>query len=134
MENSAIAEQRLRRGAFFRRNSPRTGAKGKVRRAACFASQELQAFAPLNGGTTRDNPRQPGRQENTMSEHVYKQIELTGSSTQSSDDAIRVALTKASKTLRGIHWFQVTDTRGHVEDGKVAHWQVTIKVGLRIDD
>jgi len=69
-----------------------------------------------------------------MSEHVYKQIELTGSSAQSSDDAIRVALTKASKTLRGIHWFQVTDTRGHVEDGKVAHWQVTIKVGLRIDD
>jgi flavin-binding protein dodecin len=73
-------------------------------------------------------------QENTMSEHVYKHIELTGSSTQSSDDAVRVALTKASKTLRGIHWFQVTDTRGHVEDGKVAHWQVTIKVGLRIDD
>ena len=69
-----------------------------------------------------------------MPEHVYKSIELTGSSEQSSDDAVRVALAKASKTLRGIHWFQVTDTRGHVEDGKVAHWQVTIKVGLRIDD
>ena len=69
-----------------------------------------------------------------MTDHVYKQIELTGSSTQSSDDAIRVALEKASKTLRNLHWFQVTETRGQVEDGKVAYWQVTLKVGLRIDD
>jgi dodecin len=72
--------------------------------------------------------------ENIMSEHVYKQIELTGSSPTSCDDAVRVALDKASKTLRNIHWFQVTETRGHVEDGKIAHWQVTIKVGLRIED
>ncbi|TKC87181.1 dodecin domain-containing protein [Trinickia terrae] len=69
-----------------------------------------------------------------MSDHVYKQIELTGSSTQSSDDAIRCAIAKASKTLRNLHWFQVTDTRGHIENDKVVHWQVTIKVGLRIDD
>jgi flavin-binding protein dodecin len=72
--------------------------------------------------------------ENTMSEHVYKQIELTGSSPQSSDDAVRVALSKASKTLRNMHWFEVVETRGHIEDGKILHWQVTIKVGLRIDD
>ena len=69
-----------------------------------------------------------------MTDHVYKTIELTGSSEQSSDDAVRVALSKASKTVRNIHWFQVTETRGHVEEGKVAHWQVTLKVGLRIDD
>jgi flavin-binding protein dodecin len=69
-----------------------------------------------------------------MTDHVYKQIELTGSSTQSSDDAIRVALEKASKTLRNLHWFEVTGTRGQVEDGKVSHWQVSLKVGLRIDD
>jgi dodecin len=69
-----------------------------------------------------------------MTDHVYKTIELTGSSEQSSDDAVRVALSKASKTLRNIHWFQVTETRGHVEEGKIAHWQVTLKVGLRIDD
>ncbi|QSN62372.1 MULTISPECIES: dodecin [unclassified Caballeronia] len=69
-----------------------------------------------------------------MSDHVYKQIELTGSSTQSSDDAVRVALAKASKTLRNMHWFEVTETRGHIENGEVLHWQVTIKVGLRIDD
>jgi flavin-binding protein dodecin len=69
-----------------------------------------------------------------MTDHVYKTLELTGSSEQSSDDAVRVALEKASKTMRNIHWFQVTETRGHVEDGKIAHWQVTVKVGLRIDD
>jgi len=69
-----------------------------------------------------------------MTDHVYKTIELTGSSEDSSDDAVRVALAKASKTMRNIHWFQVTETRGHVEDGKIAHWQVTLKVGLRIDD
>jgi flavin-binding protein dodecin len=69
-----------------------------------------------------------------MSDHVYKQIELTGSSPVSIDDAVRVALNKASKTLRNIHWFQVTETRGLVENNTVAHWQVTLKVGLRIDD
>jgi flavin-binding protein dodecin len=74
------------------------------------------------------------QKENTMTEHVYKQIELTGSSTKSSDDAVRVAITKASKTLRNIHWFEVTETRGHVENGEIAHWQVTLKVGIRIDD
>ena len=69
-----------------------------------------------------------------MSDHVYKQIELTGSLQQSSDDAIRKAIEKASHTLHNLHWFQVTDTRGHIEGGQVVHWQVTIKVGLRIDD
>ncbi|SAL13759.1 hypothetical protein AWB68_00214 [Caballeronia choica] len=69
-----------------------------------------------------------------MSEHVYKLIELTGSSPQSSDDAVRVALTKAAKTLRNMHWFEVTETRGHIEDGKVLHWQVTLKVGLRLEE
>ncbi|WP_133648606.1 dodecin [Paraburkholderia flava] len=69
-----------------------------------------------------------------MNDHVYKQIELTGSSKKSSDDAISTAIKKASKTLRNLHWFEVTGTRGHIEDGKIVHWQVTIKVGLRIDD
>jgi flavin-binding protein dodecin len=70
----------------------------------------------------------------TMSNHVYKQIELTGSSPTSSDDAVRCAIDKASKTLRNLHWFQVTETRGCIENDKVTHWQVTIKVGLRIED
>ncbi len=68
-----------------------------------------------------------------MSEHVYKNVELTGSSAKSSDDAVRVAIAKASKTLRNIRWFQVVETRGHVENGAIAHWQVTIKVGFSLE-
>jgi flavin-binding protein dodecin len=69
-----------------------------------------------------------------MTEHVYKQIELTGSSTISMEDAITTAISRAAKTIRNMHWFQVIDTRGHIADGKVAHWQVTIKVGFTLED
>jgi len=69
-----------------------------------------------------------------MSDHVYKQVELVGSSTKSSDDAIERALERAHSTLRNIEWFQVTETRGHVVDGKVAHWQVGLKIGMRIEE
>ncbi len=69
-----------------------------------------------------------------MGDHVYKSTELTGSSTESIDDAVRTAIERASKTVRDIRWFEVLDTRGHVKDGKVAHWQVTIKVGFTLTD
>jgi hypothetical protein len=69
-----------------------------------------------------------------MNEHVYKSIELTGSSTKSSDDAIRCAIERASKTLHNLNWFEVTETRGHIENGAVVHWQVTLKLGMRLDD
>ena len=69
-----------------------------------------------------------------MTEHVYKHIELTGSSTKSIEDAVTNAVQRASKTLRGMHWFKVTDTRGHIEDGKIAHWQVTINVGFTLEE
>ena len=69
-----------------------------------------------------------------MDDHVYKLIELTGSSSKSIEDAINSAVQKASQTLRNMRWFQVCETRGDIADGKVAHWQVTIKVGFRIDD
>jgi len=69
-----------------------------------------------------------------MSEHTYKKIELTGSSEVSSDEAIKNALARASKTVRNMRWFEVIETRGHIEDNKVAHWQVTIKVGFTLDD
>jgi dodecin len=68
-----------------------------------------------------------------MSNHVYKTIELTGSSPKGVEEAVRNALSKASKTLHNLRWFQVTDTRGEIEDGKVAHWQVTMKVGFTLD-
>ena len=68
-----------------------------------------------------------------MSDHVYKSIELTGSSTTGSDDAIRAALARAADTIQHMDWFEVVETRGHIVDGKVAHWQVTVKVGFRLD-
>jgi len=68
-----------------------------------------------------------------MSEHTYKHIELTGSSTKSSDDAVRNAIAQAAKSLRNLHWFQVTETRGNIIEGKVAHWQVTLKVGFTLE-
>ena len=67
-----------------------------------------------------------------MTNHVYKALELTGSSATSSDDAIRVAIEKASESVRDIRWFEVLDTRGHVQGGKIVHWQVTIKVGFTV--
>lgn len=69
-----------------------------------------------------------------MSEHVYKQIELTGSSEKSMEDAIRNAVARASKTLRNLRWFQVTETRGYIEEGEVAYWQVTVKIGFTLDE
>jgi flavin-binding protein dodecin len=69
-----------------------------------------------------------------MSEHVYKQIELTGSSKTGVEDAIQNAIAKASKTLHNLHWFQVVETRGYLQQGKVDYWQVTIKLGFRLDD
>ena len=68
-----------------------------------------------------------------MSDHVYKLLELTGSSDAGIEDAVQNAIAKASQTVRNMHWFEVVETRGHVADGKVAHWQVTIKVGFTLE-
>jgi flavin-binding protein dodecin len=68
-----------------------------------------------------------------MTDHVYKLLELTGSSPTSIEDAVTKAIAKASETIRNIHWFTVTETRGHVIDGKVAHWQVTLKLGFTLE-
>ena len=69
-----------------------------------------------------------------MSYHTYKVIELVGSSTIGSDDAINNAIAKAAKTITHLDWFEVVETRGHIVEGKVAHYQVTLKVGFRIAD
>lgn len=68
-----------------------------------------------------------------MSSHTYKTIELTGSSAVGTDDAVKNAIEKASETVRNLQWFQVTETRGHIEDGRIAHWQVTIKAGFTLE-
>jgi hypothetical protein len=69
-----------------------------------------------------------------MSDNVYKIIEIVGSSPASIEDAIQGAIGRASRTLNGIGWFEVKETRGHVEDGKVAHFQVTLRVGFTLQD
>ncbi|TDY00511.1 dodecin [Thiohalophilus thiocyanatoxydans] len=68
-----------------------------------------------------------------MSDHVYKVIELVGSSSKSSDDAIQQAIAKAGTSLHNLDWFEVVETRGHITEGKVGHYQVKIKVGFRLD-
>ncbi len=69
-----------------------------------------------------------------MNENVYKQIELTGVSSTSIEDAVQNALTKASKTIRQMRWFQVIETRGAIDEAKIAQWQVTLKIGFTLED
>lgn len=68
-----------------------------------------------------------------MSNNVYKSIELTGSSATSIEDAVHVAIERAGKTIRNMSWFEVVDTRGYVEDNKIAYWQVTIKIAFTVE-
>jgi dodecin len=74
------------------------------------------------------------RRRDVMANHVYKKIELTGSSPHGIDDAIKNAINRASKTLRNLRWFEVTEMRGHIEDGQISHYQVTVKIGFTLDD
>ncbi len=69
-----------------------------------------------------------------MSDHIYKKIELVGSSTEGIDQAVQNAVAKASQTVRNMRWLEVGEIRGHIDDGKVAHWQVTIKIGFTLED
>ena len=75
----------------------------------------------------------PAREVN-VSNHVYKKVELVGSSKTSVTDAIETAISRASKTMRNLDWFEVEQIRGHIKDGDVDHYQVVMKVGFRIDD
>jgi flavin-binding protein dodecin len=68
-----------------------------------------------------------------MSDHIYKTIEITGSSATGIDDAISKAVTKAAQTVHNLEWFQVGEIRGHIENGSVAHTQVTVKIGFKLD-
>jgi hypothetical protein len=68
-----------------------------------------------------------------MSDHVYKKLELVGSSKKSFDDAVKNALSRASKTMRNMRWFEVIETRGYIEKNKIDHWQVTVKIGFTLE-
>lgn len=69
-----------------------------------------------------------------MSDHVYKSVEITGSSPEGVTQAVDRAIEKASQTLRNLDWFELVGVRGHIEDGKVAHYQATLKIGFRLED
>lgn len=69
-----------------------------------------------------------------MSNHTYSISEIVGTSTQGVDDAVRNGIAQAAKTLRNLDWFEVKEVRGHLEDGKIADWQVTIKIGFRLEE
>jgi dodecin len=71
--------------------------------------------------------------EHRMSDHVYKVIEVAGSSAESSDAAVKRAIEQASQSVRNLRWFEIVEVRGHIEDQKIAHWQVTLKIGFRVD-
>ena len=68
-----------------------------------------------------------------MSDHIYKKLELVGSSPKGIDAAVQNAIQRAGKTVRNMRWFEIVETRGEIEEGKVAHWQVTLKVGFTLD-
>jgi flavin-binding protein dodecin len=70
----------------------------------------------------------------SANDFVYKTVELTGTSTKSVEDAINIGVARAAKTLRQLEWFEVIETRGQIRDGKIAHWQVTLKLGMRLED
>ena len=68
-----------------------------------------------------------------MSDHVYKMLELVGSSPTGIEDAVQNVLARASKTVRNMRWFEVTETRGYLEENKINHWQVTVKIGFTLE-
>ena len=69
-----------------------------------------------------------------MSDHIYKKIELVGSSDEGLQQAIENAIAKANESIRNMRWFEVVETRGHIAEGTIAHWQVTVKIGFTLDD
>ena len=69
-----------------------------------------------------------------MSDHVYKKIEVVGSSPSGLEDAVKNALARAEKTVRNMRWFEVAETRGEIENGKIGHWQVTLKIGFTLEE
>jgi len=95
--------------------------------------RKTAAFLGLSWAVKRASVAKPSNKENAMTDHVYKMLELTGSSPISIEEAVQNAITKASETVRNIQWFSVCETRGHVIEGKVGHWQVTIKLGFTLE-
>jgi hypothetical protein len=94
----------------------------------------LTASPPAAHDGDPDDDVGPEVRGTTMAAHTYGISEIVGTSETSIDDAISGAIARANKTMRGLDWFEVTNVRGHLEDGAIAHFQVTVKVGFRIEE
>lgn len=95
-------------------------------------TQVCQLLLESDSGYMLKDPKQ--QQEFFMTHHTYKHIELTGSSEVGTDGAINNAIEAASKTVKNMDWFEVVETRGHISNNRIKHWQVTLKVGFRIEN
>ena len=112
-----------------------TGAAGDPVERFCQGLPHEEADGALGG--FEPGPCGPGSWgvgSKAMSDHIYKKIELVGSSTEGTDEAVRNALAKAAETVRNMRWFEVKEVRGHIDDQKVSHWQVTVKIGFTLDE
>jgi hypothetical protein len=90
------------------------------------SNQDLNAILrAVNGSTLWSIP---------MTDHIYKIVELAGASTESIEDAIQTAIKRANQTLRNLRWFEVVQTRGHIENGAIQHYQVVLKVGFTMEE
>jgi flavin-binding protein dodecin len=96
--------------------------------------QSRPAGFVASGAGTRKNRGFRREKEIQMANNTYRVTEIVGTSTEGVDDAIKGAVTRAAATLRGLDWFEVTEIRGHIEDGAVAHVQVGLKVGFRLEE
>jgi hypothetical protein len=103
------------------------GKKAEMRRAGPLTGRDGAIDYALRMG-------EPDRTEDAMDDHIYRVIEIVGTSTESIEDAIHSAIGRAHRTLRNLRWFEVVRTSGHVADGKVEHFQVTLKVGFTMED
>jgi flavin-binding protein dodecin len=106
-------------------------------RKPCRPDRIIVADRPLADSVATARPRRARSSTNTeaaMEDHIYRVIQIVGSSEKSIDDAIQRAVSRASKTLRDLRWFEVVETRGHIEGGKVHHFQVTLKVGFTLEE
>ena len=89
---------------------------------------------PADGGLRGMKPNGPTAKGSAMADSIYSVSEIVGSSTEGIDDAVRGAVARASKTLHNLDWFEITNVRGRIENDELAHFQVTLKVGFRLDE
>ena len=132
----------MERGLVCKANLLRNGdiaEASRLRRLASFASEDARSTGGGGLETAAHGPRLfivfhcEQRNNARMAEHVYKKIEIVGSSPNGMEEAVHNALSRASNTIRNMRWFEVTETRGYIDEGKIEHWQVTLKIGFTLD-